>query len=124
MPLLVGALDEDLDERAGQLLVFPRSGRLARPQAHDQVLPPRRLAGAQRDVANDAVALVEDAEHRDPLRHRRDSGLTDGARRSCIGRRSSRVLLLLLAGPARDEAGGEQKRGDDPLHAYSGIHGS
>jgi len=29
----------------------------------------------KRDILHDAVALVEDAEHRDALRHRRHSGL-------------------------------------------------
>ena len=68
VPALVGLLDVELDERAGQLLFLPRRGRLARAKAHDRVLPPHRLAGLERDVLDDAVALVEDPEHGDALR--------------------------------------------------------
>jgi len=59
-PLLVGALDIDLDERSGQFLVFPRRGRFAGAQAHHQVFPPRGLAGVKRDALHDPVTLVED----------------------------------------------------------------
>jgi hypothetical protein len=73
----------------------------------------------QRDVANDAIALVEDRQHRDPLRHRRDPGLACGRRGLSRGH-------LVLFGAAI--AGGERERGeqrdDGFVHAYSGIHGS
>jgi len=34
------------------------------------------LARVKRNVLDDAVALVEDADHGDPLRHRRDPAFT------------------------------------------------
>ena len=74
-PAIVGTLDIDLDEGAGQLLVFPWRGPLARLQAHDHVLPPRRLARAQGDVADNSVALVEDSKDGHPLGHRCNPGL-------------------------------------------------
>jgi hypothetical protein len=69
-------LDVDLDEGAGQFFGLPRSGRFASAKPHNHVLPARRLAGVERDVLDDPVALVEDAEHGDALRHRRHSTLT------------------------------------------------
>jgi hypothetical protein len=77
LPLLVGPLDIELDESPGQGLRFPWRRFLAGTQAHDRILDPHRLSRLQREVANDAVALVEKAEHRDPLRHRRDAGNRD-----------------------------------------------
>jgi hypothetical protein len=71
-PLLVRLLDVDLDERARQLLLFPRRRRLAGAKPHDHVLPANRLAGVQGHCLDNAVALVEESEHGNPLRHRRD----------------------------------------------------
>jgi len=68
--LPVGLLHIDLDERAGQLLLLPRSRRFAGPKPHDNVLPSDRLPRMKRDVLDDTVALVEDAEHGGALRHR------------------------------------------------------
>jgi hypothetical protein len=55
----------------------------------------------QRDVLDDAVTLVEDAEHRDALRHRRHSGLV-GARLPGAGVAHGRrgCILLVAAAPA------------------------
>jgi hypothetical protein len=56
------------------------------------------LAGVKRHVLGDSIALVEDAEHRDALRHRRHSSLV---RRTPIGRILTRLRrLLLLTAPA------------------------
>jgi hypothetical protein len=63
-----------LHEGAGQLLDFPGRGGLAGTQPDDHVADPDRLPRPQRQVALQAVALVEQAEHRDPLRHRRRAG--------------------------------------------------
>jgi hypothetical protein len=122
IPFAVGPLHVELDERASQLFRLPRSGHFARAQPDDHILPPRRLAGMERDVLLDPVALVEDAEHRDALRHRGDAGLSavgGGPRADGTG-----GVLLLPAAAARRE--GERKhdgRGRSS-HAYSGIHGS
>jgi hypothetical protein len=120
---LVGALDVDLDERAGELLLLPRSGGFTRAQADDHVLQPRRLAGVQGHGLDDPVALVEHAQHRDPLRHRRDAGGID--RGGCGRGGTRRPVLRLLAAPASGERDGEQQRnGGGAAHFYSGIHGS
>jgi hypothetical protein len=123
VPVLVRLLHVELDERAGQLLLFPGGGRLAGTQAHDHILPANRLAGMQRHRLDDAVALVEDAQHRDPLRHRRDAALAIGGRGG-LARRGQWGVLPLLALAAR----GERKRGQQECgaqaHAYSGIQGS
>jgi hypothetical protein len=104
--LLVGALDIELDEGAGQFLLLPGRSRFARPQSDDDVFPANRLAGMKRNRLNDPVALVEDAEHRNPLRHRRDATQPRRSRRGPPGGRQ-RGILLLSAPPAR----GEGKRG-------------
>ena len=121
--MLVRLLHVDLDERAGQFLLLPRGGRLARPQPHDHVFPADRLAGVQRDRLDDAVALVEQAENGDTLRHRRHSALAVRSGRG-LPRLGQGHVLVLLAFPAR----GERKRGHQEcraqLHAYSGIQGS
>jgi hypothetical protein len=102
----VGLLHVDLDERAGQLFFFPRSRRLTRPKADDDVLPPDRLAGAKRDVLDDAVALVEDAEDGNSLSHWRNPALP-GCSGGGLTRGRQRNILLLPALAAR----GKRKRG-------------
>jgi hypothetical protein len=81
MEILVAFPHVDLDEGAGQLFVFPRRRRLARAQADNHVLPASRLAGMKRYVLHDAVALIEDSENCDALRHRRDVRLVGGGSR-------------------------------------------
>ena len=103
----VGALHIDLHERAGQFLFLPRRGRLARAQVNHHVLPPRRLAGPQGDIPDDAVALVEHPEHRDALGHRRDPGLILVGARGPAAR--GRRILVLSAAAASGEAEREQQ---------------
>ncbi len=71
---------------------------------------------------DDAVALVEDAEDRDPLGHRSHSALPRGGRRRLPRRRSAN--LLLVAAAARGERERNQQRCSGFRHAYSGIQGS
>jgi hypothetical protein len=105
LPFPVGPLDIDLDERAGEFFRLPRRSRFARPQPDDHILPARRLAGMQGDVLDDAVALVENAEDRDALRHRGNPGLVGATcRRGGIAGRWSGRILLIAAAPARREA--------------------
>jgi hypothetical protein len=66
----VDAAHQHLDERTSQLLLLPRRGLLARPEAKHDIAHPSRLAGLERHFAGFAVTLVEQAEHRDALRHR------------------------------------------------------
>jgi len=95
-------LHVELDESAGKLFVFPRGGCFARTQPDDRVLPPHRLPGVKRHILDDAIALVEDAEHRDPLGHRGHSALAVGRRRR-LPRGRHRDPLLLVALAARRE---------------------
>jgi hypothetical protein len=122
-PALVGLLHVDLDERARQLLRLPRRRRLAGAQAHDHILPADRLTRTQRDVLDDAVALVEDTEDGDALRHRRHAALAiRGLRRlRTFGRRG---ILLLRAFAARCQGETGQDEWNDCSHFYSGIQGS
>jgi hypothetical protein len=120
-PLPVRSLDVDLHESAGQLFLFPRRRCLAGAQAHDHVLPARRLAGVKRDILHNPVPLVEDAKHRDALRHWRDSSLV-ASRPGRIFRRRGRILRHVAA-VTSGEREREQQNGR-PLHDYSGIQGS
>jgi hypothetical protein len=87
LPLPVGLLHVELDERAGELLVLPRRGRFARAQPHDRIFPAHRLTGMKRDVLDDAVALVEDPQNSDSLRHWRHAPLAVRRRRGLPGSR-------------------------------------
>jgi len=73
--VLVRLLHVHLHESTCELLRFPGRRRLAGAQSHDYVLPASRLARVERDVLNDTVALVEDAENSDSLTHGRDTPL-------------------------------------------------
>jgi hypothetical protein len=77
----------------------------------------------KRDVLLDPVALVQDAEDGDALRHRSDSALSRGRGRNIPRRSHSRVLLLGAAVASGERERHQQRDGKAP-HAYSGIHGS
>jgi hypothetical protein len=123
MPALVGTADVDLEEGAGELLLFPGRGRFAGAQPDDHVLRLRRLSGAKGKIADDPIALVEQADHRDPLVHRREALISD------LGLRGrSRLLRILLLRLFAAVAGRQCQRADDQrccreAHAQSGIHG-
>jgi hypothetical protein len=119
-PEIIGPLDIELDEGPGQFLVFPRRGRLAGAQADDDVLHPDRLAGLQRQVADDAVALVQQAQDRDPLGHRRHARLLGGRARHFDGHGIAFGRSLFVA----PTAGERQQRGEGESggpHASSGV---
>jgi hypothetical protein len=94
-------LDLKLDERPGELLLFPRSARLAGAKPNDGVPHPHRLPGPHRQVPDDSVALVEQADDRDALRHRRDARLFGGRPRRFGDHRPRRLLLPILLRPIR-----------------------
>jgi hypothetical protein len=122
-PLLVAALHVDLDESARELFLLPRSGCLASLQPDEQVLPASRLAGPERNVADQAIALVEEADDGDPVGHRSDSGLGIGRSRS--RRRLVRAgVVTLVPLSASGEEGGKPDRQRRSAHRfYSGIQG-
>jgi hypothetical protein len=78
LPAALRIADVELDEGSGQSLHLPGRGRLAGAQPDDRVAHAHRLAGLERDRARDAVALVDEPEHRHPLRHRSRAGSDGG----------------------------------------------
>ena len=60
----------ELDEGAGFGRVLPRRGLFAGAQAHDRAADARALARLHLKLADEAVTLVEQPEHRDALHHR------------------------------------------------------
>jgi hypothetical protein len=68
-----------LEEGAGELLILPGRGRLAGAQANDRILHADRHSGLHPQIADDAVALVEKADDRDPVLHRGNANLLSGA---------------------------------------------
>ena len=121
--MLVRLLHIDLNKGAGQFLLFPWSRRLTSAKAHDDILPANRLAGVKRDILNNAVAFVENAENRAALRHRSNASLAIGG----CGSLASASQGSILFGSSL-AARGERERGEqgcsDLLHFYSGIQGS
>ncbi|MEO5613181.1 MAG: hypothetical protein ABIT68_10640 [Sphingomicrobium sp.] len=93
-------------------------------QADDGVLDPHRLARLQGDIADDPVALVEEAEDGDPLRHRGHPRHRARAARNGGGRRLLRRLTRLLD-PVASAGAKHRHRAQSQYcpHAQSGIHG-
>jgi len=133
LPLRVAHVE--LYEGAGQLLRLPRRGRLAGAKVDDDVADPPRLARLHRQGLGDAVALVEQAERGDALRHRGrprclggdvlgnvdDPGL--GARLPvALGR--IRRPVLVAPGERRQRGRGEQGRPRRGSHPPSGVQAS
>jgi hypothetical protein len=116
-------LDVELDEGAGQLLRLPRCRRLAGAQAHDRVADAHRLAGPQRQVLEEAVALVEEAQDRDPLPHRRRPRHLGGDRLRDVDRARSAIavrgaLPAALAAAGKDEKGREAEQQRPPPRTH------
>ena len=68
---MVRAEQVELDEGPGVMLLLPRRGLLARLQVQHDIADACRIARLEHDIAGLAVPLVEQAERRDALRHRR-----------------------------------------------------
>jgi hypothetical protein len=66
--------DVELDEGSGQRLDLPGRAGFAGSEADDDIAGADRLSGLERQLARDAVALVEQADHRRAFRHRGRSG--------------------------------------------------
>jgi len=123
--LAVGPDHVELDERTGQRVVLPRRAGLAGAEPDHRVADPDRLSRLERKVANDAVALVEEAEHRDPLGHRGDPGVD----RRALGNVGGDGFLVAALGGARralvTSAQHQRRRRDQESradHFYSGFH--
>jgi hypothetical protein len=120
-PAPVGALDVELDERAGQPLDLPRRGRVAGAQADYGVLGADRLAWLEREIADNPVALVEKGDHRHPLRHRGYPFGRGRRHRHIDCHRLARlgfVRTTVAGGSGEAERSKSKKTGAD--HAWSG----
>jgi hypothetical protein len=117
-------LPVDLHKRTGQLFRLPRRGRLAGAQPDRHILDPHCLARPEREVADDAIALVQQAQHGDPLGHRRDAGLFGRRARHIDCDRLVFSSLIAGAATARGRQQGKRKEGGGTGHAYSGFHAS
>jgi hypothetical protein len=69
-PALIPSLRIDLHERAGQRLGFPRRSRLAGTQPHHYIADTDCLTRLHRQIAFDAITLVEQSDHGDAIGHR------------------------------------------------------
>jgi hypothetical protein len=134
-------VDDELDERAGQLILFPRLGLVAGFQADDRFADVNRITGPHSQVAGQTVTLVEDADDRDPLGHRRCGGdfgwrwlgcdLRDGGRGNVQIIGGNRCLAGIALDSILDRGRGgcqpdhTQYPTDEPaIHAASGLHAS
>ena len=128
LPTAIGLLDIELEEGAGQPLIFPRRAGFASAQADDRVAHADCLPRPQREVADDAVALVHQCDHRDPLGHRRYAPCRldrlrhvdrhRGAVVALVGRRS----LPIAAAEHQQRAKRDCDRDQPGAHPQSGVH--
>jgi hypothetical protein len=121
--LAVRPADVDLHKRPGQPFQFPWRGCVAGLEPHRYILDPHRLARLQRQVANDAVALVEQPQHGHPLGHRRDPRLVGGRAWDFHGQR----LVIRFVAPVasgKQRQCGKEDEGARKRHSYSGFHAS
>jgi hypothetical protein len=128
----------ELNEGPGFLHILPRRGRLARLEAHDGVAHAQGFARFHLKVARQAVALVEQAHHRDPFRHRRtgQGGRTAVADRAVLDLDGAGLVgrgHVIAAASGQHENAGQNRRGgqdrqDAPRrargHDASGLHAS
>jgi hypothetical protein len=122
-PFLVGALYVQLQEGAGQLLLFPRGGRLASAQVNDRVPRADGLPRLQPEIVDDAIALIEEADDRDAVLHRRQPCLVAFEHLAGV-RRLQLLLVAALLLPARHERQSQRDRNDRrEAHSYSGVQG-
>jgi len=137
-PLAVGtAAHVQLHEGAGFLHIFPGSRGLACLQADNGVADAQRLAGLHRQVAGQAVALVEQAYDGGALGHRRtgQAGLVRVADRLALDLHRAALIRLwrIVATAGRQQRAPQKRRAKQdrresprrtPNHAASGLQAS
>lgn len=89
-------MNVELQESAGQLLILPRRSRFTSAQADDHIFHANRHAGLHPEIADNAVALVKQADHRDPVLHRSDADLLPGTG-ARLGKLDPIALVPVLA---------------------------
>jgi hypothetical protein len=120
----------DLDEGAGKLLDLPGRGGFASAQPHDHVFGPGCLSRPKRELPHLAVALVEQPQHRDALRHRRGPrrDTSDGLRHVhrldhlIVGRRVALRSTGRAAAADSDQRGKQHGLSIRAMHDQSGVH--
>jgi hypothetical protein len=128
-PLVVALiLHRQLDERAGLGRIFPRRRLLARAQPHDRAPDPRHIAGLHLKIADQPVALVEQADDGDAIGHRgRPLDAADflrhafGFRDGRDGGAASRFRRCPVAGSQRGRSQKRDQRGRN-LARHAGCH--
>ena len=85
-----------MEEGAGELFILPWRGRLAGAQANDRILHADRHSRLHPEIADDSVALVQKADHRDPVLHGCDADLLSGAG-TRLGKLDPVALVVVLA---------------------------
>jgi hypothetical protein len=126
VPAIVRLPNVELNEGARQLFQLPRRGRLAGAQPDDHVLHSDGLTGLEHYVADNAVTLVQEAEHGDAIGH---GGNADGRTTAGSPLASARPVGLLLglilsARTGRRKKQRDSRAGDgDWSHAQSGVQG-
>ena len=132
LELALRIADVELDEGAGQLLGLPGRGRLAGTEPDDDVADPDRLTRPQLEIALQAVALVEKADHRDSPGHRRGAGRDRGHGLRNVDRLRLGLGLVpvfglrpAVAGAKQSEAGEQECRpGPRQNHSCPGVQAS
>lgn len=106
-------LHGQLDEGAGFGRILPRRGRLARAQPHDRAADARDVAGLHLELADQAVALVEQPDHGDALIHRGRPLDAADFLRDAVGLRQLRARLARPFAVPATIARGERGRRDE-----------
>jgi len=123
-----------LHESAGFLDIFPWRAGFAGLKPHDRIAHAQGFARLHRQVAGQAVALVEQADHGHPVRHRRagqGGGVARLDRRALYLDRSGLVgggHVIAATGGQRQQWRAKQDRQASPRrtadHDASGLHAS
>jgi hypothetical protein len=129
-PFVVGPVDDDLHERAGQLILLPRLGLVTGFQAHNDIVDPHGGPRFHHKIARQTIAFVQDTERRNAFGHRRRGF---GCRQPSRRRFFSNDGRVPRAGDSildRRRSGGERNKPQRaankpaPLHAASGLQAS
>ncbi|PNQ03218.1 hypothetical protein A8G00_12425 [Sphingobium sp. SA916] len=132
-PFIVGgAAHVELNEGAGFLHIFPGRRGFAGLQPNNGIAHAQRFARFHRQVGGDAVALVEQADHRHPLVHRRAGEGRLVAIADLLPLDADRTALVLrrqiVAAATGQYQGAAENRQETsrraPHHDASGLHAS
>jgi hypothetical protein len=113
VPFIVALiLHGQLDEGAGFGRIFPWRGLFASAQPYDRASGPHRFARFHFQILDQPVALVEQTQHRDPIRHRRRAfDPADFLRHTLRFRDLWRLAAAPRPAVAATIAAGQQRRG-------------